>query len=580
VTNRAAAARAATGALLAALGVGTLMLVLRDPYQAAGGGSPVGVSELLLPGWAVAASGLATWRRRPASRAGILLVAAGAAWFAVEWTNPGGGWAPLFTAGLVVFAICPVLVAHAALAFPAGRLRSRIDRALLAIGYAGALLVLGLVPALWFDPAAQGCSQCPDNLLAVADSARLVDTVTGLGLGLGLGWSLALALLVLRDLATVSPALRRPKMLVSLAAVAFLGVTAWRYLDSLPLGTVGSGTATHRRWVAQGAALLVLAAGVGWAGTSLRRTRSRVARLVIELALSPAPGGLREALAVTLRDPSLQVGYPLADGRLVDVHGHILMQAGSSTQLVRGSRLVAVLAHRPGLLDDPSVVDEVTGAARLVLDNERLQAEFSAQLEHLRASRERIVASADRERRRLERDLHDGAQQRLVTVLLDVRLARLRFARLQDACALAECDAVENELTAAVEELRAVAHGVFPAVLADEGFGPAVEAWAEAASVPVQVVRLDEGPPHQAADSAAYFVLAESVRRSGATAATVSVHRDLRRLCLDVCLDGGQPGGAWLVDLEDRAGAVDGRVRLQHLAADRVRIRAEFPCAS
>ena len=123
------------------------------------------------------------------------------------------------------------------------------------------------------------------------------------------------------------------------------------------------------------------------------------------------------------------------------------------------------------------MIEEVASAARLALENERLQAEARAQLEDLRSSRARIIEAGDAERRRLERDLHDGAQQRLVGLSLALRLVRRELGA--DRQLVARLDEAEAELAPAVAELRELAHGIHPAVLSDEGLAAAVEALAE-----------------------------------------------------------------------------------------------------
>lgn len=573
-------ARQVAWLVVAVIALAATAVAFRSPTQSASDGSAVGAAEMLVPGWAIAVAGLVIWARRPTSSSGMLLVCAGAAWFMVEWANPGSGWPLVFTTGLVLSPICPVVVAHAALAFPIGRGRSAATRAALALAYVSTVLVLGLLPALWFDGSAQGCSQCPTNLLLVGNSPAVVDVATRFGAQLAVAWSLVLAVLVFRQLAVAGPVLRRTKAPVSVAAAGFLVLTGWHYAESLRLGSLVSYSSERQLWLAEGVCLVLLAAGVAYAGARVRRTRSKVARLVVELVGSPPPGGLRDALADTLRDTSLRLGYPLEDGSLVDVAGRVLTLEGATTPLVRGDRVVAVLSHRRGLLEDPAIVAEVMRAARLVLDNERLQAQLSAQLERLRASRQRIVEASDAERRRLERNLHDGAQQGLVNLLLEVRLARQRPLSAATPN-LSRAKSVEDELVAAVEELRAVAHGIFPAVLADEGLAAAVDAFAESATVPVRLLSVDDGPQDEKAEGAAYFVLAESVRRSGATTVTVVVRREAGQLHLDVGLDGGRMDeGRWMIDLEDRIGAVDGRLRVQRMDRDRLRIRAELPCGS
>jgi signal transduction histidine kinase len=225
--------------------------------------------------------------------------------------------------------------------------------------------------------------------------------------------------------------------------------------------------------------------------------------------------------------------------------------------------------HRPGLLQDPALAAEVADAARLALEHERLNAIRRNQLESLRASRARIVATADAERRMLERDLHDGAQQRLATVAVGIRLARRQVAS-GDERLDAELGAAEGGLREALGELRELAHGLIPSVLAHEGLAPALEALADRA--PRLVVR--ELPAERfgpSVESAAYFVVAESLRRSGEGDVTVSGRRDHGRLLIELEADGGRVGS--ITDLEDRVGAVGGTLtRTAH------HLSVELPC--
>jgi signal transduction histidine kinase len=315
-------------------------------------------------------------------------------------------------------------------------------------------------------PAVRGrLGPCPRNLLLIRDDPGLFSGLNRIGIQLGLGWSIALIVLLALQLVGSTPALVRLRIPVAAAATAFLGLIAWDFQHRLDRGILGSDATNRRLWLGQATALLALAAGVGWSWLRGRRTRDAVARLVVELAGSPTPGGLRDVLAGTLGDPSLQLAYPLADGRRVDAHGRPLSLEGTVTPLVRGGQQVAFLTHRAGLLDDPELAEEVAAASRLALENERLQAELAAQLEDLRASRARIIATGDGERRRLERDLHDGAQQRLVGLSLSLRLARSKLEPSADPGRIRRIDRAESELRVAMGELRELAHGIFPAVL-------------------------------------------------------------------------------------------------------------------
>ena len=558
-----------------ALGVLSVVIVRGEPAYSFAGESATRAAVELVAGWSLLAVGLVAWARRPGSRFGALLVAASFGWFLVEWNNPGIGSALGFTLGLTLSAVAPPLVGHAGLAHPGGRLSSRLDRVGLAAAYAGGVLVLGLLPALVFDPAAQGCSQCPRNLLLVHDSPRVYDGLNRVGVYGGLACSLALIALCALRLARATPALRRLVWPVLAAATAYLGLVARDYAHSLDRGALGSDQTDRNLWLAEAAALVALAVGVLWSWVRDRRTRGAVARLVVELAESPAPGGLRGLLAETLGDPSLELAYRLADGRLVDAGGRVLALEGAVTPLVRGREEMALLSHRPGLLDDPGLVEEVAAAARLALENERLQAEARAHLEDLRASRARVITTGDAERRRLERDLHDGAQQRLVGLSLSLRLARSRAGSDPDPALLARIEEAEAELRAALAELRELAHGIFPAVLADEGLAAALEALAEEA--PIEIAALPGERLDAPVEAAGYFVVSEAIRRSAANAFKVGASRRDGLLVIEV---EGDTLPDEIVDLEDRVGALDGTLEVVRGPSGRVTIRAEIPCES
>jgi signal transduction histidine kinase len=331
----------------------------------------------------------------------------------------------------------------------------------------------------------------------------------------------------------------------------------------------------RRLWVGQAAALVALALGVSWEWVRGRRTRSALARLVVELAASPPAGGLGAALAKALGDPTLTLLYPLPDGRRVDAAGRPVKpsQRQETTPLVRGGRPVALLAHRPGLLDDTSLVEQIAATARLALDNERLQAQNRAQLQDLRASRIRIVERGDTERRRLERDLHDGAQQRLVSLALSLRLARLADDADPDVTALEEAEA---EVRQALEELRGFARGLYPAVLTEEGLGAALEALAEQAASPLMLRRLPQERLEPSVEAAAYFVVAKTLQRSRPRRAAVDTMHADGRLVVEIETDEEPPQE--LTDLEDRVGALNGRLLVQTAPQGGTRIHAELPC--
>jgi hypothetical protein len=294
--------RAVRLALLAGglvLGLLSLAIARGEPAYSLAGNAPAADAGLLA-GWSVIAAGLGAWARRPGSRFGPLAVAAGLAWFLAEWHNPGAGIALAFTAGLVLHAACPPLVGHAALVYPGGRLRSRLERVTVAIAYGGAVLALGLLPALFFDPAGQGCGQCPDNLLGVVDDPQAVQELNRVGIRVGLAWSVLLVALMSWRLLRSTAATRRLIAPVAIPAIAYLSLIAWSFQHALATGFLSNDTLNRRLWLGQAAALVALALGVAWEWVEGRRTRTALARLVVEMAASPPAGGLGAALSKTL----------------------------------------------------------------------------------------------------------------------------------------------------------------------------------------------------------------------------------------------------------------------------------------
>jgi signal transduction histidine kinase len=558
------------------LGIGTLQLTRESPSSSLAERSAVGGAVLLGAGWLAIGLGLRAWQRHPGRRYGPLLIAAGFAWFLAEWNNPGTGSAAVFTAGVVLYAACPPLVAHAALTYPGGRLASRVEAAALGVAYTGALIVLGLLPAVFFEPADQSCAFCPANLVAVASHAGVVSWFNHAGLRLGVASLLTLAALAAWRLRCSTSAARRAKAPVLVPVIAYLGLVAASYTYTVSRGTLSIDRRERSLWLAQGVALVAVSLGVAWGWVRARRTRSAVADLVVELGESPGPGGLRDALATALYDAKLAVAYPVEDGRHVDAAGRDVELPTTDerviTPLVREDRLVALLIHRADLLDDPVLVEETVSSARLAIDNERLQAVARAQLSDLQASRARIVEAGDHERRRLERDLHDGAQQRLVALSLALRLTRSRLGSDSVSPVATHLDQAAAELHNALMDLRHLADGIHPAVLSDEGLAAALESLAEGTSMPLQVTAVPEQRLPAPIEAAAYQLVAEAVQ---AGPARVNATCGDGMLVVDVeaarRLD-------HLVELEDRVGALDGHLTVETVSGDTVRIRAEIPC--
>jgi signal transduction histidine kinase len=317
-----------------------------------------------------------------------------------------------------------------------------------------------------------------------------------------------------------------------------------------------------------------------------RLARSAVADLAVQVGAGIPLGGLRDALARALRDPSLQLGFPAPEGDdLVDAEGRsfTLPEPGARRQATRiesNGALLAVLVHDPELeAEDPGLVDRVGAVARLALENERLSAQVRAQLEEVRASRARIVEAADAERRRVERDLHDGAQQRLVALAM-----RLELARESAVGAATLIDQTTAELQTAIAEVRGLARGLHPPILTEAGLAAALESLAERSAIPVRIVAPDRRYPPPV-EAAAYFVVAEALtnvaKYSGARSATVTVRETADGLAVSVA-DDGRGGadperGTGLRGLADRVAAIGGRLTITSPAGQGTTVLAELP---
>ena len=301
----------------------------------------------------------------------------------------------------------------------------------------------------------------------------------------------------------------------------------------------------------------------------LHETRSAIARAITDVGDAPSRATLRDSLARALRDPTLRIltfdddgtGYRDERGDLVAVPA--TSPLATVTSVDTAGRRLAVLVHDPALDQDPSLVAAGVAVTRLAIDNERLGLELGRQLEEVRASRARIVEAGDAERRRIERDLHDGIQQRLVTLAMALRRAGARPEADSDA-ALALGRGADEALVV-VEEVRELARGIHPAILTEAGLKPALQSLADRSPIPVELeVRLDAGVGDTTA-ATTYFVASEALANVAKHAAATTIHlsalTDDNRLTLSVVDDGvggADPTGSGLRGLADRVAASGG----------------------
>jgi signal transduction histidine kinase len=320
--------------------------------------------------------------------------------------------------------------------------------------------------------------------------------------------------------------------------------------------------------------------------------RSRLSRAGAVSALVERFGGtsVRDALAEALGDRTLELAFWLPDpGRYVDGAGRRFELPGehgprAATEIERGGVRIAAIVHERALCEEPELVRAAGAAAALALENERLDAELRARYADLQASRARLVAAGDAARRRLERDLHDGAQQRFVALALQLRLARSRVPDGSEAAAL--LDRGLAELSAGLGELRELARGIHPAVLTERGLEPALESLAARAPVPATITSAMEERLPPAVETAAYFVVAEALtnvaKYARATAAEVTVSRADGHVLIDVRDDGiggaDPAAGTGLRGIADRVAALDGRLRIDSPPGGGTLLHAEIPC--
>jgi signal transduction histidine kinase len=252
----------------------------------------------------------------------------------------------------------------------------------------------------------------------------------------------------------------------------------------------------------------------------------------------------------------------------------------------QGGRLGA-LVHDPVLVEQPELLSSVVAAARLALTNERLQALVRAQLEEVRASRLRIIEAADTERRRIERNLHDGAQQRLIGLRIAIQLARGRAAAARDGSVVPALDEIDSEVLGTIEELRRLAHGLHPAVLEDGSLADALDGLVLRAGLPVTVEATPDRPLAASVEAAAYYVVAESLsnamKHSGATQVTIEARCQPDGNIHVRVVDDGQGGatiepGGGLAGLRDRVEALRGQLDVVSSPVGGTVVHAAIPC--
>ncbi|MDQ0736415.1 sensor histidine kinase [Arthrobacter agilis] len=526
-------------------------------------------------GWIVVPyvlSGVVAWWRRPASRLGPLMLLLG---FTMALTPLQWSTQPLVHSIGQLFDMVPAaMFLHVFLAFPAGRLISRSERWIVGGCYAVTLGVQLIKIIVGVNP---------DSVFAMTDQGALGDVVEWVQLNL-VAVCLLAGLVLLHRRRSPSGSARRPATLVvdafsisliMLAVLYLAGAFALPFVEVLRLITF--------------AALGLAPVAFLYALLDMRLARGDAAGLLVELRDDPTTD-LQAPLARALRDPSVRLHYWLPElGTWADQHGEPTADPHPDDDhalriLLRDKEPMAAVSFDRSLEDEHELLDTVLATAGIALENGRLRSELRARLQDLQGSRTRVLEAGRQERQRLERDLHDGAQVRLVALSLDLGL--LGEEPDIDPSVKVRLHEARASVSASLQELREVAHGIYPAVLSGHGLGVALESLAARAPVPVHLdVRLPDRLP-ESVEVAVYYVVSEALANIGkhasATEAQVCVGTSGRVIAVEISDDGvgflRTPQGAGLQGLTDRVEALGGRFQVGRATAGGVQVRAEIPC--
>jgi signal transduction histidine kinase len=572
----AALGAAATGA--------TVWVVARSPVLESPAGSAA-VRGLFVASYI--AVGTYTWWRRPDSRLGLLVAGAGFLYALTSFNAAESPWP--YTFGRVVLAAFIVYLVYVFLSFPYDWLRSDLERRFMAAFGVATAILWALALALTHElpvpgPFVDCADRCPDNAVGIDGVSSgiseavgfLVTGLTALALGV-------VAVLLLRK--ARSPArLRRRAIAPLLYSVVALAIS---YGTFTVLSQAGVNDIGWVRALAATSALAIpfaLFAGQVWGRIFVA---NRLGQLVARVGTEAVNAAQVETLMRdALGDPALTLAlWAPGSGPYVDVDGTRIelptdSQERAVTLVQQHGRPVAALIHDPSLEVEPGVVEGLAVTSLMLLENAKL-------LEELRASRARLVVTAQRERLRLERDLHDGAQQRLMT--LQIKLAQAR-GRAGDGELAAELDQIADDAAAAVEELRVLAHGIYPTVLRERGLGDALGSLADAAPTAVRVFGDGVGRCAPTVEEAAYFCALEAmqnaIKHAGANVRiTITLERRGDELAFAVADDGVgfEPGettsGFGLTSMHDRIAAVEGVLDVLSSPGQGTVVRGTVPAA-
>ncbi len=579
---------------LAAIGVIALLFGPFATYQLTRTAerSPALLLADVAVGWSMIAAGLIIADRRPGNRIGPLAILTGFVWFLGDFTS--SDIAVVSYLASVVHGWFDPLFALVILAYPTGRITRRLDRAL-AIGFVAVQAAWTLVqayalrPIAWWD-----CPTCISTVDRWTAAYTALDPLGRIETLLLTGLSVGLLVVVTTRWVSASGAARSRQTPVLLAGLVLGGSFIVTFIWQTVLPTNAREPLGELRVIVLALSRVLVAIALMIGVLRDDAAKGRIADLVVRLDGLPPIPVLQASLRDALGDPSLEVyRRDQVSGTFTDAAGQRASPpADGATRAVLAIGTAdapeLLIAHDPALRDDPGLVSAAAAAVRLAVENERLQAEVRAQLDAVTASRARIVEAQDDERRRIERDLHDGAQQRLVSLQLSLQMLRRDLGPDADPAAIAELEAASAEATAAIADIRELARGVHPAILTESGLGAALGSLADRAPLPVVVTDdLDRRLP-PSLEATAYFVAAEAltnaIKHSGASRIDLRTWLADDHLHLDVS-DDGRGGadvgdGTGLTGIQDRVAALGGTIRVESRVGEGTRLMVALPCAS
>ena len=536
------------------------------------GGTVAGQALQLLVGLALLASG-ARLLLTSSQRGGGLLCVAGLSWFVADWNTQFTRTSLAFTLALTLSAVTPVLIAHAVLRY-SGSILEWFARLALIIAYLSSV-GLAVAAALVSDPRASGCAECAPNLIALHTDSVFADRILRVSVSMGPAWSALLVVAIALQIRRGAAVSRMRTLPVQAPGIAYVLSVLAMYVVAARHSYLRVDNVTRTVWAVGGMLLITLAIGTHSPVITRRRARRRVARLVVELASAPAAGDLSAELARMLRDPDVRLLYPTLDGTLVDAEGRpaLIEPVLTRTPVVSASRTVAVLEGRRSRIDGAELT-EIGESAGIVLENEQIEPSRRRKPPRCRSPGGASSRPATRNDARLERDLHDGAQQALVTLSVAVQLASMRTTKPAE---VEDLSRARQEVVEALAELRTLGRGIYPSELYDDGLRAALQSLAEASASPLRLSAVPDGRFPVEIEAAAYQVVAQLARLG---AVDVRATSDREALHLDVTTESLPMDPLVLVGLRDRVGAVGGHLVLEGPDARPASVQAVLPCGS